>query len=59
MKSKVLFCYYSDRSGYQAVKVYLEKDFEQATKDYEMMCEFASDCRTWKLEDVDVFGAVS
>lgn len=58
MKAKVLFCYYSDRSACQVVRVYLEKDFEQAIKDYEMMCEFASDCRTWKLEDVDVFGAV-
>ena len=59
MKAKILFCYYSDGSGYQVVRVYMEKDFEQAAKDYEMMCEFASDCRTWKLEDVDVFGAVS
>ena len=59
MKTKVLFCYYSDGSGYQIVRVYLEKDFGQAIKDYEMMCEFASDCRTWKLEDVDVFGVVS
>lgn len=55
MKAKVLFYYYSDGSGFQPVRVYLEKDFIQANKDYEMMCEFASDSRTWKLEDVDLF----
>ena len=54
MKAKVLFCYYSDGSGFKPVRVYLEKDFIQANKDYEMMCEFASDSRTWKLEDVDL-----
>jgi hypothetical protein len=56
MKAKVLHCCYGDRSGYEIVRVYFEKDLEQATKDYKMMCEFASDCRTWKLEDVEVFG---
>ena len=60
MKAKVLFCYYTDGSGgYQGVRIYLEKDFEQANKDYEMMCEFSSDCRTWKLEDIDIFGVTS
>jgi hypothetical protein len=55
MKAKILFCYYSDGSGYQMVRVYFEKDFEQAKKDYEMMCKYASDFRIWKLEDVEVF----
>lgn len=55
MKVKVLFCFYTDGNGCEVVRVYLEKDFEQATKDYDMMCEFASDYRTWKLQDVDVF----
>lgn len=56
MEAKVLFCYYSDGSGYQVVRVYMEKDFEQAKKDYDLMVFYASDCRTWKLEDVEVFG---
>jgi hypothetical protein len=56
MKAKVLFCHYTDGSGYNVVRVYLEKDFDQAEKDYEMMFEYASDCRSWNLEDVDLFG---
>lgn len=54
MKSKVLSCSYDDGSNYQVVRVYLEKDFVEAIKDYEMMCQYASDCRKWRLEDVDV-----
>lgn len=56
VEGKVLSCYYTDKSGYNVVRVYLKPYFEQAQKDYEMMQGYASDCRTWKLENIDVFG---
>lgn len=56
MKAKLLYFYYSDGSGCNPVRIYFEKDFEQAQMDFEIMCEFASDCRTWKLQDVEIFG---
>jgi hypothetical protein len=55
MKVKVLVSYYPLESGFTLVRTYLEKDFEQADKDYKMMCEYASDSRSWKLEDVELF----
>ena len=56
MKAKVLLSYYSDRSDFTAVRVYQEKHFEQAIKDFELVCEYASDSRTWKLEDIEMYG---
>jgi hypothetical protein len=56
MKAKILYCYYTGESGGKLVRCYLEKDYGQAKKDHELMVEFASDCRTWKLEEVEIFG---
>ena len=57
MKAKVLVCYYSDRSGYDVVRIYLEKFFDQAKADFDMMRKYASDSRTWVLiENVDIVG---
>ena len=50
-KVKVLSYVYDDGTGYKAVRVYPERYFEQAQKDYEMMLEYASDCRKWSLSD--------
>lgn len=55
MKAKALSCRYTDGSEYETVRVYLETDFDQAGRDYLMMCKYASDCRTWKLENIEVF----
>lgn len=55
MKAKVLYCYYSDGSGYQIVRVYLEDHFEQSVKDHELLIKFSND-RNWKLEDVEIYG---
>lgn len=54
---KVLWCWYSDKSGYDIVRVYLEKDFVQAESDLKIMKEFASDSRKWELKDVELFGS--
>lgn len=47
MKAKVLYCSYSEGTIYQVVRVYLEKDFSQAERDFDMLCRHASDCKTW------------
>lgn len=56
MKVKILCFCYSDSSGYKNVRVYLEKDFDQAEKDLTLMNEHASDCKKWKLDEIEVFG---
>jgi len=55
MKAKVLIGYYPGESGFRIARVYLEKDFDQADKDLEMMQEHASDTKTWKLEETELF----
>ncbi len=55
MKAKVLLFNYDDKSGFEVVRVYLEKDFEQAQKDLDLMSGHASDCKVWSLQDVEVF----
>ena len=56
MKAKVLFGQYDDNSGTMIVRVYLEKDFEQAKRDLQLLQEHASDCKIWALKEVEVFG---
>lgn len=57
MKAKVLFCYYTEGSDFTIVRVYLEKDFEQANNDLEMMIKYASDCRNWDIQEIEVFNS--
>ena len=55
MDAQVLIGYYPNESGFKIARVYLEKDFEKAEKDFEMMQEYASDSKTWKLVETEVF----
>ena len=55
MKAKILIFYYPGESGFKIARSYLEKDFDEAQKDFEMMQEYASDSKTWKLVETEVF----
>ena len=43
MKVKVLISQYTDKSGFDVLKVYLEKDFEQIDKDIDMLLLHSED----------------
>lgn len=53
--AKVLISQYSDKSGSKIVRVYLNKDFEQAQRDLNLLQEHASSDKEWQIQDVEIY----
>lgn len=54
-KSKVLVSYYRGEGGHKTHRVYLEKDFEQAEKDLNLILEADSLGKEWELQDSELY----
>jgi len=57
MKAKVLISYYSQESGHQTHRVYLEKDYPQAEKDLKLISDADQLGKNWELSECELFGS--
>ena len=56
MKAKVLVSYYSQESGHETHRVYLEKDYSQAEKDLQLISDADQLGKKWELSECELFG---
>jgi hypothetical protein len=54
-KAKVLVYRYDDCSETGIARTYYGESFELAESDLKMMQQHASDCKTWSLQETEIF----
>lgn len=55
MKIKILYWQYNDRSAFDIIRAYFQRDFPQARKDRELFNNISHD-RKFELVDIDMYG---
>jgi len=52
---RVLFFEYHDKSGFKIIRIYMQDDFNQAIADRDMLAEFGSDDKNYRVEEVEIY----